>query len=226
MTTAVLRKPRRSTEAPPASTIPKAVSRPTKASTAPNMSQKITSKNLQYNQNLPPFLARLRGQNASETDRDGPDPILAARRRPVKPRSGSAEAEDAPLVVDEHGNAVDVTIGADGNVEEKESAPAGTEEKGEEVKPADAGVASGEKLASIGDQRKKRKIGKVIGAGADDEDGEEKGGLHRAQEGKAKLEDTTSVQGAKQKDGSTTAAPKAKPKKKAKIKLSFGDDEG
>ncbi|KAL2167336.1 hypothetical protein VTG60DRAFT_1406 [Thermothelomyces hinnuleus] len=210
------------------------------------MSQKITAKNLQYNANLPPFLARLRGQHASETDRDGPDPILAARRRPAKPRSKSAEAEDAPLVVDEHGNAIDdVAVGADGSVTEKRSETADDQQQQQQQQQtqqeeqqrdqaADADTAaSGEKLVSVGDQRKKRKFGRVIGAGASEEDeGEEKGAEGRSEKdpktGKAVPDSGASgtEPDAKQKDGSA-ATVKAKSKKKAKkIKLSFGDDEG
>ncbi|KAK4154935.1 hypothetical protein C8A00DRAFT_42397 [Chaetomidium leptoderma] len=206
------------------------------------MSQKITSKNLQYNTNLPPFLARLRGENASGADRGAPDPILAARRRPGKPRSGSAEAEDAPLVVDEHGNAVDVTVGTDGTVKEKESASTETEEKGApQDPPADttdavAAASAGEKVAGIGDQRKKRKIGRVIGADADEEDALAKSSNNNSnnkKQGRAKTQGNTTTtaldDATKEKNdaAATTATTKAKTKKKAKkIKLSFGDDEG
>lgn len=191
------------------------------------MSQRITSKNLQYNSVLPPFLARLRGQADAESDANAPDPILAARRRPVKPRSRSEEAEDAPLVVDEHGNAVDVAVNADGSVKARGSAAA---KAGEEAQngslgkegQADLDAAPSDKMASIGDglnQRKKRKMGKVIGADADEEDGEPHDGNGR-QRGSAGTDKT------KGQDDSTSAA-KAKAKKKAKkIKLSFGDDEG
>ena len=186
------------------------------------MSQKITAKNLQYNSNLPPFIARLRGENASGRDPDAPDPILGGRRRPGKKRSGSAEAEDAPLVVDEHGNAVDVTVGADGTVKEKEPSSGGQEKGGEQqAQPtnhvADV-AASAEKVAGIGEQRK-RKIGRVIGADAD--------------EGDATEQDTKGHKPGKAKTGTTAEkdepapAAMAKGKKKAKkVKLSFGDDEG
>ena len=185
------------------------------------MSQKITAKNLQYNSNLPPFLARLRGQNASDRDSDAPDPILAARRRPGKKRSGSAEAEDAPLVVDEHGNAVDVTLGADGTVKEKEPTSTGAEAREQHAQPTNAVgdvAASAEKVASIGEQRK-RKIGKVIGADANEADATEQD-TKGHKPGKAKTGTTA------EKDEPAPAA-KAKGKKKAKkVKLSFGDDEG
>ncbi|KXJ97639.1 hypothetical protein Micbo1qcDRAFT_156591, partial [Microdochium bolleyi] len=76
---------------------------------------KINARNLTYDGTLPPFLARLHGQHSAASDRDGgPDPMLAARRRPGgKKRSASEEAEDAPLVVDEQGNVVSLP-GQDG----------------------------------------------------------------------------------------------------------------
>ncbi|KUI62324.1 hypothetical protein VP1G_09459 [Cytospora mali] len=89
------------------------------------MSQKITGKNLQYDQTLPPFLARLKGQHIA--DSESPDPILASRRRAAKPRSASEEAEDAPLIVDDDGNVVQgmkkrkagKVVGADAEDEEE-----------------------------------------------------------------------------------------------------------
>ncbi|KAH6839554.1 hypothetical protein B0I37DRAFT_236425 [Chaetomium sp. MPI-CAGE-AT-0009] len=196
------------------------------------MSQKISAKNLQYNSTLPPFLARLRGENPSGADRDGPDPILAGRRRAVKPRSGSAEAEDAPLVVDDHGNAVDVTVGADGSVKEKESAstehPKPDASPAEDTPAADVSAKTGEKLADIGGQRKKRKIGKVIGAEADEEDTEDKSGKNDKDRkvGRPKTGNATAAEDAARKDDSA-ADSKTKTKKKAKkIKLSFDDNEG
>ncbi|KAK3994226.1 hypothetical protein QBC44DRAFT_322864 [Cladorrhinum sp. PSN332] len=178
------------------------------------MSQKINAKNLQYSSNLPPFLARLRGE--AQHDSNGPDPILSARRRPVKPRSGSAEAEDAPTIVDEHGNVVqDVTVGVDGTIKEQETKPITTaddENKTEENKPA---AAAEKVVASIG-VGKKRKVGKVIGGDADED--EEKEGTVAVAEKSKKSED---------KDKKEEGAAKSKPKKKAKkIKLSFGDEEG
>ncbi|KAK4639924.1 hypothetical protein QC761_700560 [Podospora bellae-mahoneyi] len=181
------------------------------------MPPKITAKNLQYNTTLPPFLARLRGEatSSSEFDGGGPDPILAARRRPTKKRSGSAEAEDAPTIVDEHGNTVqDVTVGVDGSVKATASAPV-EEEKGghDDSKPAAEDQAQ-PKAASIGAAGKKRRVGKVVGADADEEEDQKKDAAP-----------TTNTK-AEDKEG-TASAPKAKPKRKAKkIKLSFGDDEG
>ncbi|KAK0646836.1 hypothetical protein B0T16DRAFT_458720 [Cercophora newfieldiana] len=170
------------------------------------MSQKITPKNLQYNTSLPPFLARLRGETAP-SEFDGPDPILAGRRRPAKPRSGSAEAEDAPVVVDDQGNVVDVRIGVDGEVKERvvpegQGEAAHGEEKGGEE-------GEGEGKEQVGGQggvgNKKKRKGRVVGA----EQGEE--------------EDVARVPQEKKGEGEV----KAKGKKKAKkIKLSFGDEDG
>ncbi|EHK46662.1 hypothetical protein TRIATDRAFT_80935 [Trichoderma atroviride IMI 206040] len=110
------------------------------------MSQKINSKNLSYNSSLPPFLAALRAQTSGAS---GPDPILSAQRRGAKKRSSSEEAEDAPLVVDEEGNAVDdlKTAQSKTNKSDLETAK-----------------------ASIGGR--KRKVGKVIGENAENSEPE------------------------------------------------------
>lgn len=152
------------------------------------MSQKITSKNLTYDTALPPFLARLRGQQAAARN-GGPDPILAANRRPGQKRSASEEAEDAPVVVDESGNVVELRDGLlslDG--EDEKDAKEGEEgrkggEEGEEGKDS-AGSSSNrerekekEKVAGIGASRK-RKAGRVIGekrhSGSDSDDNDGK----------------------------------------------------
>ncbi|OIW34189.1 hypothetical protein CONLIGDRAFT_213707 [Coniochaeta ligniaria NRRL 30616] len=179
------------------------------------MSQKISGKNLHYDTTLPPFLARLRGQAAAAND--GPDPQLVRNRRHAKPRSGSAEAEDAPLVVDDEGNVVQgMRVGADGAV----TAEMDTD------KPADGGEGgeqAGDKLAADKDREdlkerervagigagKKRKVGKVVGAD-DGEAGQTEGRAGARKAG----------------DGEGKAAPPAKKKKAKKIKLSFGDDDG
>jgi hypothetical protein len=191
------------------------------------MSQKITSKNLHYTSTLPPFLARLRGQADAETDPNAPDPILSARRRPGKPRSGSAEVEDAPLVVDEHGNAVSVALNPDGSVKAQQDSTA-TGVEGEEARngsvarsdAADDGAVSREKLAGNSDSTsrpKKRRVAKVVGADADEEDDAQEHDKKGRGERRSKLDD---------QDGPASSA-NAKAKRKAKkIKLSFGDDEG
>ncbi len=176
------------------------------------MSQKISGKNLHYDTSLPPFLARLRGEAAANND--GPDPLLVRNRRHAKPRSGSAEAEDAPPVVDDDGNVVQgLKVGADGAVTETEtdkSPGKGDGEQGDDEK-AEADKEKGDlkekvKIAGIGGG-KKRKAGKVVGA----DEGEEKVG-----------DKPDSKNGG---DSDVKVAPPAK-KKAKKIKLSFGDDDG
>lgn len=173
------------------------------------MAQKITSKNLSYDDSLPPFLARLRNQHAASAAE--PDPILASRRRAAKPRSASEEAEDGPLVVDEEGVTVSgVTVGKDGVVTEEkvdgDDGAGATEEK-------DTDKGKEEKVAAIGAGRK-RKVGKVVGG--DDEENKEEG----AKAAKKRTETSKTKEDDKSKD-----LPKGK-KKAKKIKLSFGDEDG
>lgn len=184
------------------------------------MAQKITSKNLSYDDTLPPFLARLRGQHAASSSE--PDPILAAQRRAAKPRSASEEAEDAPLVVGEDGQEVvrGVTVGKDGVVTEE--ADGGEDERGKE-----GGKGEGkemerkrEKIAGIGGS-KKRKVGKVVGGGSEDE--EQHGTVAKEEKG-SKARNIDATPNAKKSDKGKESG---KGKKKAKkIKLSFGDDNG
>jgi hypothetical protein len=191
------------------------------------MSQKITSKNLSYNQSLPPFLAALRAQTSSS----GPDPILASRRRPAVARSGSAEQEDLPLVVDDQGYVVDdASVGKDGTVsygeglkDDGEDGDDGAETKdggGEKGKGGDKSDLS-EKISSLGPVRKRR-AGKVIGG---DEEGSDIGKVADQTERKIGGRDEPGV---KRKSGEESEKTKGstKGKKKAKkIKLSFDDDE-
>ncbi|KAI1639194.1 hypothetical protein F4809DRAFT_175811 [Biscogniauxia mediterranea] len=201
------------------------------------MSQKINSKNLSYNTELPPFLARLRGQGGRYSDNDGPDPILAARRRPAgrHARTASEEAEDAPIVVDEDGNVVDLR-GKDiegltqGKEKDSSEQAANKEEEGEEANKEKE--REKEKVAGIG-ASKKRKVGRLIGSGGDaDEEGDrsiakaasdvrrilDADGAGKRRDGKATNATAAST---KTTGKSTTAAAKKKAKK---IKLSFGDD--
>ncbi|KAG6119654.1 hypothetical protein E4U13_007438 [Claviceps humidiphila] len=175
------------------------------------MPEKITSKNLSYNSSLPPFLQRLHAQAGGAT---GPNPILAAQKRSVKKRSSSEEAEDAPLVVDEHGDSVDVQFEKDGTIREVErkADPAESDDEHDEsaIKSNATTVKTvAEKASSMG--ARKRKIGKVIG-----QDSSEAG---------AKTEDVQDRSSADRKD---KAQVDKKGKKKAatkKIKLSFQEDE-
>lgn len=158
------------------------------------MSQKITSKNLSYDTSLPPFLAALQARAAGAT---GPDPLLAAQRRASKKRTGSEEAEDAPVVVDENGNTVALDVDEDGAVR------GGEDKRTEDLGPsaeATTVAAKHEDKAAIGGR--KRKVGKVIGDTADP---------------KTKKAD---------KDVDKELPKDRKPKKAKKIKLSFDEDDG
>ncbi|KAI2636250.1 hypothetical protein GGS26DRAFT_588853 [Hypomontagnella submonticulosa] len=188
------------------------------------MSQpKITSKNLSYSSDLPPFLARLRGHQEQQRDSDSPDPILAARRRAVRPRSKSEEAEDAPLVVDETGNTVAFPSGADADTDGDTPDAGHGDFDGKNASEIDTGKEKGkekEKVAGIG-AGKKRKVGRVVGG--DEEEVEEKNvakATDRARDNNSKTK--------KEKEGKSSTDAKSGMKqgrKKAKkIKLSFGDD--
>ncbi|KAM5354015.1 hypothetical protein ACJ41O_000665 [Fusarium nematophilum] len=167
------------------------------------MPPKITSKNLSYDTSAPPFLAALRAQAAGTT---GPDPLLAAQRRSAKKRSSSEEAEDAPLVVDEDGNVVNLDVDEDGAVKD-------TGDHSSDAATAKEAAKEPESKAAIGGR--KRKVGKVIGEAADEP-------ADKAEDGQRKKK------GEEKEDAAEKEAVKSrKPKKKAKkIKLSFDEDEG
>ncbi|KAL7625958.1 hypothetical protein AAE478_002727 [Parahypoxylon ruwenzoriense] len=169
---------------------------------------KITSKNLSYSNDLPPFLARLHGQQAQQRDSDAPDPILAARRRAARPRSASEEAEDAPLVVDEAGNAVSFPA-----ADSKTGEGAGGEEDKRSEKEREG---EKERVAGIG-AGKKRKVGRVVGGGNEEEENE-----NESANGEERRVETTP---ARKNNKQSADAKQTKKKKAKKIKLSFGDDD-
>lgn len=158
------------------------------------MSQKISSKNLSYSSSLPPFLAALHAQAAGASS--GSDPLAAGQRRSAKKRSSSQEAEDAPLVVDEHGNAVSVHFDRDGAVVGDPDA------EGEDSKPEGPAV---EPNAAFGGR--KRKVGRVVGGDGD-------------------VPDSASQRAGKDGRKPGPTAGKKAGKKAKKIKLSFDQDEG
>ncbi|KAK2027904.1 hypothetical protein LX32DRAFT_694466 [Colletotrichum zoysiae] len=164
------------------------------------MSDKITSKNLSYDTTIPPFLRALHAQAAGNAA--DPDPILSKRRRAGKKRSDSEEAEDAPLVVDDEGNVVDVRVNKDGGVDENALKKDG---EGDETATSKEERREAEKLAGIG-ASKKRKAGKVVGGDAAEDTGDDR---HISQDAK---------KGGKDNEG---VKKKAAKKKGKKIKLSF-----
>ncbi|GJC96225.1 hypothetical protein ColKHC_05051 [Colletotrichum higginsianum] len=168
------------------------------------MSDKITSKNLSYDTTIPPFLRALHAQAAGNAA--DPDPILSKRRRAGKKRSESEEAEDAPLVVDDEGNVVDVRVDKDGGVDESALKKDG--EVGDETGAGrEESRREAEKLAGIG-ASKKRKAGKVVGGGGGD------GGY-----GDAAEDASNNVKKDSKED--ENGKKKAGKKKGKKIKLSF-----
>ncbi|KFH42604.1 hypothetical protein ACRE_066710 [Hapsidospora chrysogenum ATCC 11550] len=172
------------------------------------MSQKITSKNLSYSSDLPPFLRALHAQAGSSDE-----PSTTGQRRSTKKRSGSEEAEDAPLVVDEDGNVVDVEVDKEGVVKgggdgdaTVDDARGGGEDGGGKKEAAGSGKPA------IGSR--KRKVGRVIGEAAEEDSGKTSRG-------------SIIGSGAKGGDVGTDGLKEKKTKKKTKkIKLSFDDEEG
>ncbi|PBP27438.1 hypothetical protein BUE80_DR001750 [Diplocarpon rosae] len=157
---------------------------------------KITSKNLHYDDSLPPFLARLRANNAG----DGRHEYTVAR--PKKARTAEDEAEDEPVYFDE-GSGETLTKS------EWEAREAGRDEAEGEKTEDGEDKGGKEKIAAIGGG-KKRKAGKVVGRDAADES------VPSKKVATAKTSSTTD-----KKD-----IEKGKVAKKAKkIKLSFGEDE-
>ncbi|KAI1313542.1 hypothetical protein F5Y03DRAFT_389842 [Xylaria venustula] len=203
------------------------------------MSQKITSKNLTYDTTLPPFLARLRGQ---QTAHSGPDPILAAQRRPGQKRSASEEAEDAPVVVDEQGN---VITGAFEEQAEKENTEQQKVNPDDEEKEEERNVTQEkEKVAGIGGSRK-RKVGRIVGEDQSVAEHEKKAKTKRTDDdddrariakasadvrrligqddAQTKASDSNKSGPEQKKNTIIKSAKKKKPAKK--VKLSFGDND-
>ena len=165
------------------------------------MPDKITSKNLSYNAALPPFLARLQAQASGDS---GPNPQSAAQRRSGKKRSASEDAEDAPLVVDEEGNVVDLQVDKDGTVEQPEDGGGKDESADADVAEAKTTKADTDGKAAIGGR--KRKTGKIVGDSLDEKS-------------------EKPPQDATDKEPHATISKKTK-KKAKKIKLSFDEEDG
>lgn len=173
-----------------------------------NSTPKINSKNLHYDDTLPPFLARLR---ANQSNSDGRHEYTVARAK--KERTAEDIADDEPVYFDE-GSGETLTRG-EWEAREKEREEEGKgivdgAEGGVDVEGREAGEGK-EKIgvAAIGGARK-RKAGKFVGG--EDEDAALPAGRSAGEKAE------TIVVGEK--------AGKGKPSKKAKkVKLSFGDDE-
>jgi hypothetical protein len=177
---------------------------------------KITPKNLSYDSSLPPFLQRLHDSSTSNgASLDGRHERAIAR--PKRARDADADKEDEPVFVDEETGEV---------VSAEEFKALGAGEESEQVGPRGGGEAvvgengkgeTGEKknkekekhAATIGASRK-RKVAKVIGWNASEEDTKTEPSAGEKKNGQAK--------------NGEAIEKKAKAKGK-RVKLSFGDDE-
>ncbi|KAL2105119.1 hypothetical protein VUR80DRAFT_8978 [Thermomyces stellatus] len=173
------------------------------------MSEKFNAKNLTYNKALPPFLAALKSQHASPAA--GPNPLLAGNRRHGAKRSGSAEAEDAPLVVDADGNVVDAKLEADGTVRYGDGDDGDGD--GADVKEAEK-EDEGTKAVPIVRKRK----AKVVGAGQEDEE------EAPAEKGPGEENDKAKKSKEPAENGPDVKKNTKGKKKAKKIKLSFDED--
>lgn len=154
------------------------------------------SNKIEFQRNIPSFLARLQSGAACSSDR--PDPRLAANRRHAKPRSASEEAADAPVILDENGNVIDdATVNVHGDLQweheledvnaipkeilAKETSRQGMieEPKVDGASKPGANNSDKTKKATIGTTRK-RKLGRIIGINTDNHETSERD-AHRAQ---------------------------------------------
>lgn len=170
------------------------------------MSGKIKSKDLSYDQSLPPFLQRLRAHNTGYGDDGDPDRHERPLARPKKAKN--PDEDDGPTFVDESGETVskeDYEKQLKGNAEGEEGEGNVTGELKGDGKPEASGALPADSAPRVeqkvtdGTAVKKRKVAKVIGD-EDEADGAEKSGPSKLVK---------------------------KAKKKAKpIKLAFDEDEG
>ncbi|KAJ2905914.1 hypothetical protein MKZ38_003702 [Zalerion maritima] len=199
---------------------------------------------LEFNRRIPAFLQQM--QNAQASQYDQPNPQLTSNRRHGKPRSKSEDAEDAPLVLDHEGNVVEgASVDVHGEVVSLNVAGAegsstatgwGTKGKTDEGKNGQSqqdkeGEEDGkrEKVASIGNVRK-RKAGRVIGGEAEDDADLADDPLAKAiitAQGRSTVLGKDASKLAMEEGKSKKTGEKAKKKKKRakKIKLSFEEDE-
>ncbi|KOS20933.1 hypothetical protein ESCO_004494 [Escovopsis weberi] len=189
------------------------------------MSQKITAKNLSYDSSLPPFLAALRAQAAGHAQSPTPQ-----RRGAAKKRSASEDREDAPLVVDEHGNAIDLDdLEAR---EEPDPEPSLTGSANQRRQQQDDGKPAAETKSamSVGvgvgvGAGKKRKVGKKVGGEETDAADDKVGRRERKKHDGGDDQDAKKEGPVKAVTSSDSRASTGK-KKAKKIKLSFDEAEG
>ena len=167
--------------------------------------------NLEFDRGQPSFLRRLRGEITGQSDGD-PDRHVNPVARPKRAKRLDADEDDGPTYVMEDTNA---TLTKD-EYEILVKDGAKDEQKGEEAVQDDVSLEQKgkvtQKLGTVG-HTKKRKLGKVIG-------GDDEGGEDAAANGEAG--DKTIQNGDKKSKGTEKKPAK---KKKAKVKIAFGDDE-
>lgn len=166
---------------------------------------KIKSKDLSYDSTLPPFLQRLHAQKSGRGDADRPERPLARAKKLKDP-----DDDDGPTMVNGSGETISrqewekLTKAA--SAEDSENVTGQTdldaEPKASGALLATDGLTGSRADSSVtnGISQKKRKAAKVVG---NDETGEER-----------------------KKDHTSASSTAKKAKKKAKVKLTFNDDEG
>ena len=169
------------------------------------------AKGLEFDRTQPAFLRRLRGEIGGQTD--DPDRHVDSVARPKRPKRLDADEDDGPTYVMEDTNATltkdeyEALVGA-------EASGAGSGSKVDEAAATASSDGKGkatQKLGSIGAARK-RKVAKLVG-GEDGENDEDAKNVVATDAGEAT--------GANPK----SADKKPPKKKKAKVKIDFGDDE-
>ena len=165
-------------------------------------SDKIKSQDLSYDSAVPPFLQRLQDQRAGRGDTDRHEFQTARPKREKNP-----DDDDGPTVVDESGENISKDEFAKLTAAEEDGGNVTGEVKSTEPKASGAlpdgetGVRKGKETVTDGTTVKKRKAVKVVG------------------------EDELEEGAAEDKTLENTKKPPKKVKKKAKVKLNFGDEE-
>ena len=170
------------------------------------------SKGLEFDRTQPAFLQRLRGQISGQTG--DPDRSIDAANRPKIPKRLEAGEDDGPTYVMEDGSTLTKDeFAAMEKGEEKSKDESHTDHEGA-PKSDQIAESNKQKAGTIG-LAKKRKAMKVIGGRESDD------------ENIATRPSTTEAlkTGKMTENRSGTADKKAPKKKKAKVKLDFGETE-